>query len=272
MVRNLFIKTLAAATGLLSFALSANAQTIGVDVSSDIGTFSPVALGTSLSLDPCGSSVTRGNGTFLNSVCDTARPDLFSVNYVISTASTTSVLSFGTGGTGLFADAGDASPAPTTVNSLVTGGGVFQSLGTAASIFNNPFSLSLANGVGSSIFSTAGTYVISLIVAAESNVTFSQGNGTNQRTFLDGQVQIANGSTGFDINGVSVGNFDGRSFGEGRARGNGQANVAFSQTSLTVENAVSVPEPSGIVLLLMALMMIGAHQRRYLVRSVLRQS
>ena len=256
MTRNLFIKTLAVA-GLLSFTSTAQAQTIGVDVSSDIGTFSPVALGTSLDLDPCGSSVTTGQGAFLNSVCDTARPDLFSVNYVISTASTTSVLSFGTGGSGLFADAGDTSPAPTTVNSLVTGGGVFQSLGTAASIFANPFSLSLADGVGSSIFSTAGTYVISLIVAADSNVTFSQGNGTNQRTFRDGLLQVANGSTGFDVNGVSVGNFDGRSFGAGRGRQNGQANVGLSQTTLTVNGAVSVPEPSSFLLLLAALAMIG---------------
>ena len=176
-MRNLTLKTLAVAAGLLSSVAAANAQNVGVDVSSDIGTFSPVALGTSLNLDPCGSNVTRGNGAFLNSVCDTARPDLFSVNYVISTASTTSVLSFGTGGSGLFADAGDTSPAQTTLNSLVTGGGVFQNLGTAASIFANPFSLSLADGIGSSIFATAETYVISLFVAADSRVSFAQGGG-----------------------------------------------------------------------------------------------
>lgn len=260
-MRDLFLK-FSTAAGLLAASSGTNAQTIGVDVSSDIGLFAPVALGTSLDLDPCGSSVTRGSGQFLNSVCDTARPDLFSVNYVISTASTTSVLSFGTGGSGLFADAGDASPAPTTVNSLVTGGGVFESLGSAVSIFENPFSLSLSSGVGASIFSTAGTYVISLIVAADSNVTFSQGDGTNQRTFRDGLVQIGNGETGFDINGVSVGNFDGRSFGSGRGRGNGQANVGLSQTTLTVNGVVTVPEPSNWALLLMAMLGMGYAQRR----------
>lgn len=261
-MRNLFSKSLAAATGLFLLTNMASAQTIGVDVSSEVGLFDPVALGTSLELDPCGSSVTRGSGQFLNSVCDTARPDLFSVNYVISSESTTSVLSFGTGGTGLFADAGETSPAQTTVNSLVSGGGVFQNLGSASSIFSNPFSLSLSSGVGSSIFSTAGSYVISLIVAAESNVTFSQGNGTNQRTFRDGLLQIGNGETGFDINGVSVGNFDGRSFGSGRGRGNGQANVGLSQTTLTVTDAVTVPEPSSWALLFAALAMIGFGQRR----------
>lgn len=262
-MRDLIIKIFSVAAGLFTLSPTANAQTIGVDVSSDVGLFAPVAVGSSLDLDPCGSSVTRGTGQFLNSVCDTARPDLFSVNYVISTASTTSVLSFGTGGSGLFADSGDTSPASTTVNSLVSGGGVFQNLGTAASIFTNPFSLSLSSGVGSSIFSTAGTYVVSLIVAVESNVTFAQGDGTNQRTFRDGLLQIGNGETGFDINGVSVGNFDGRSFGSGRGRGNGEANVGLSQTTLTVNDAVTVPEPSSWMLLITALLMIGYFHKRH---------
>ena len=84
----------------------------------------------------------------------------------------------------------------------------------------------------------------------------------NQRTSRDGLLQIGNSNTGFDINGITVGNFDGRSFGEGRGRGNGAANLGFSQTTLTVENAVSVPEPPGFMLLLAALAMIGLYGRR----------
>ncbi|WP_262694498.1 hypothetical protein [Kordiimonas aquimaris] len=247
-----------AGIGLLMLSAPSHAQTVGIDVTSDIGTFQPVALGEDISLSPCGSNIVRGNGAFISSLCDTGSPDAFSVNYLISFGGTTSALSFGTGANGVSAG----------VAALVAGaGGVVLSQGATAGALSSP--LTLATGVGS-LFSTAGTYVISLIISVRNGGTINVANGPNQRPFGDGGLELAN--TGFTINGASVGNFDGTVIGtlggNVPATANGSRNVAFSQATIVVE-AASVPEPSSIVMLLMALISISYfhHNRSTITRS-----
>ncbi len=263
--QSLRIKTLVgfALSILMTVAIPSHAQSVGIDVTSDIGTFQPVALGEDITLSPCGSNVVKGNGQFISSLCDTGSPDFFSINYLISFGGTTSALSFGIGASGVSAD----------VSSLVTAtGGTVQAMGNAAASFNP---LTITTGAGS-LFSTAGTYVISLITSVANRVTIPVSGGPNQRSSRDGGLEFAN--TGFTINGAVVGNFDGLSVGTfgGNTNvsrtANGRRNVAFSQATIVVETA-SVPEPSSLLMLLMALVfMVRYHQGKRKMAGRLRSS
>lgn len=249
-----YIKPLKLLTGLataLVLASNANAQTIGVDIDSVLPAFQPVALGENIDLNPCGSSVLRGNTTqVLNSICSTSEPDRFSVNYLISRAGTTSALTFGTAGQGVAA----------SIASLVSGaGGTVQSLGNAAAGLGTN---SIATGAGT-LFSTAGTYVISLITAVQGGITIIEPNAANQRTFNDNGLEISN--SGFSINGATVGNFDGTVIGNlsggVAATANGLRNVGFAQATIVVQPA-SVPEPSSLFVLASGLVGFASHRRR----------
>lgn len=234
---------------LMLIAVPSHAQTVGIDVTSDIGTLQPVALGEDITLSPCGSNIVRGSGQFISSICDTGSPDFFSINYLISFGGTTSALSFGNGASGVLADVS---------NLVAAAGGTVQAMGNGAAGLNP---LTIATGAGS-LFSTAGTYVISLITSVTNSVTIPVSGGPNQRSFRDGGLEFAN--TGFTINGAAVGNFDGLSVGtfggssSVSRTANGRRNVAFSQATIVVD-ATSVPEPSSILMLFMVIIFMGRY-------------
>ncbi len=206
-----------------------------VDITSDIGQFSPAILDRNFQLSPCASLINRAVGRPLLGICDTAVPDAFSINYLISHEGTTSALVFGDGGTGVSA----------SIRNLVDeSGGTFERLGAASDGLRT---ISLATGEGS-LFSTAGSYVISLITAFDDTATLTSVNGTPG---TDGGLRIA--GSGFQINGFTVGNFDGTDIGTIGALsshnpidGNGVRNVAFSQARLVVR----VPEPESIIMVI----------------------
>lgn len=245
------LKSIVFAVTALAVAGHAHARTIGVDVTSALGAFEPLALGESLDLNPCGSNVVRGNSSqVFNSICSTSEPDRFSINYLISRAGTTSALTFGTAGQGV------SDSIASIVNSS---GGSVQSLGATSDGLGT---VSVATGSGT-LFSTAGTYVISLITAMQGGVIISQTNDLNQRTYGDNGLEIS--GSGFSVNGATVGNFDGTLIGNlgGRiaSTANGLRNVAFAQATLVVE-AVTVPEPAGMAIFATGLAGIAFARRR----------
>lgn len=225
-----------------------------VDITSDIGTFQPVTLGENVSLDPCGSYISfAGSQNTLNGLCDvTGGTENIGLYYLISSGSVTHSLSFGSIFDGI---------ETTIANSIVNPSGGSTVVGSSsAGILSSP--ASVATGIGS-LFSTAGTYVISLITTIKSGSSGSTGVfniGSNQyRGGGDSGLELSN--TGIDVNGSTIGNFDGIDIGTlavisgGNPRaGNGLRNVGFSQTTLVVNEAVSVPEPSGLLLLLSGLL------------------
>lgn len=245
------LKSFVFAVTALAVAGQAHARTFGVDVTSALGAFEPIALGENLDLNPCGSNVVRGNSSqVFNSICSTSEPDRFSINYLISRAGTTSALAFGSAGQGV----------SESIASIVgNSGGSVQNLGSASDGLG---SVSVATGSGT-LFSTAGTYVISLITAVQGGVIISQSDGLNQRTYNDNGLEIS--GSGFSINGATVGNFDGTligNLGGGiAATANGLRNVAFAQAALVVE-AVTVPEPAGMAVFAMGLAGIAYARRR----------
>ncbi|WP_262694497.1 PEP-CTERM sorting domain-containing protein [Kordiimonas aquimaris] len=247
MINRLINRLVILTAGTLLLSMPSQARQPYVDVTSDIGTFQPVTLGEDINVSPCGSTVSTTNQSFLNSICNVGYPDGFSIHYLISFGGITSALSFGTAGTGV----------TDSIATLVANrGGTVQSLGNTAAGLTN---VALSTGIGS-LFSTAGTYVISLVTAiqAEANTI------DNIRGGGDSGLVLAN--TGFDINGASVGSFDGVTIGTlgvvsggNPSAGNGRRDVAFSQATIVVE-AAAVPEPSSWLMLLMGLMLIGRRQ------------
>lgn len=225
-----------------------------VDITSDVGTFQPVTLGENVSLDPCGSYISfAGSQNTLNGLCDiTSGTQNVGLYYLISSGSVTHSLSFGTIFDGI---------ATTIANSIVNPSGGTNNVGSSsAGILSTP--ASVATGVGS-LFSTAGTYVISLVA------TIASGSSGNTGVFNIGNSSYRGGGdsglllsgTGLDVNGTTVGNFDGVTVGTlavvsggNPAAGNGLRNVAISQTTLVVNEAIAVPEPSGLFLLLSGLL------------------
>jgi len=225
-----------------------------VDITSDVGTFQPVTLGEDISLDPCGSYISfAGSTNTLNGLCDvTGGTENVGLYYLISSGSVTHSLSFGSIFDGI---------ETTIANSIVNPSGGSNVVGSSsAGILSS--AASVATGVGS-LFSTAGTYVISLIATVRSGSSgntgvFNIGN-SSYRGGGDSGLLLAN--TGLDVNGSTIGNFDGITIGSlavvsggNPAAGNGLRNVGFSQTTLVVNDAISVPEPSGLLLLLSGLL------------------
>lgn len=242
-------KLIAISAVLISTSMGASARQPFVDVSSNLGALEPVALGEDISLSPCGSDFTLFDATPIQSLCSTANPDALSINYLISFGSTTSALTFGSGGRGV-AD---------SINSIVGGsGGTVQSLGSATDGLGT---VNFSTGVGT-LFSTVGTYVISLITAVDDSQTLADPSG---RTGRDSGLLITD--SGLTINGASVGNFDGTIIGtlgnvSNRAPtdGNGRRNVAFSQATVVISEAVTVPEPSTYLMLLLAMLFVYRRQ------------
>lgn len=247
MISRLINRLTILAAGTLMLAIPSHARQPYVDVTSDVGTFQPVTLGEDINVSPCGSTVSTTNQSFLNSICDVGYPDGFSLHYLISFEGITSALSFGTAGTGV---------TDSIATLAANNSGTVQSLGNTAAGLTD---VALSTGVGS-LFSTAGTYVISLVTAiqAQANVI------DNIRGGGDSGLVLSN--TGFDINGATVGNFDGVTIGTlgvvsggNPAAGNGRRDVAFSQATIVIE-AATVPEPSSWLMLLTGLVLIGRRQ------------
>lgn len=233
-----------------------------VDTKSDIGTFQPVTLGDNISLDPCGSTVTRQINNnpapqlSVGSICDVSNTVDVGVYYLISSGSTTNALRFSAFFDGINNSAG-----------AITGasGGSVTGVGASSLILSSPYAL--ATGAGS-LFSTAGTYVISMITVLRSNTNFTIG-GTTYRSGGDPGLEIV--GSGFDVNGAMVGDFNGTTIGvlangsnavTNPTTANGRRNTGFSQTTLIVNEAVTVPEPSSWLVLLTGLFfMRWFHQR-----------
>lgn len=248
---NRFTQYIAAvALALLGLSETSFARQPYVDITSDIGTLAPVALGEDISLSPCGSNVTTTSSSTIASICSTVHPDEWSINYLVSFGGTTSALTFGTGGTGV----------PSSIASLVSGeGGIVQSLGSAAAGLGTA---AIATGAGT-LFSTVGTYVISLITAVDNDAILT---GLNGRPGADGGLVISD--SGLTVNGATIGNFDGTTIGTlgvvsggNPSAGNGRRNVAFSQATITITEAVTVPEPSTWLMLLLMLAAVGWYQQ-----------
>jgi len=243
-----------------------------VDIESDVGTFQPVTLGENISLDPCGSQFTQqvdGSSApqvSVGSVCsNTSNAQQVSFHYLISSGATTYALRFGRGFDGVIRDIKNRIVNPS--------GGTFTDIsGSSVGISNSPYSL--ATGVGS-LFSTAGTYVISLIASVrQNNNSVININGSTYAAGTDRGLQLT--GTGIDVNGVMVGNFDGNLIGNlgtvnsptNPADANGRRNLAISQTTLVVNDVVSVPEPSGLLLLLGGLLFGWRSHRKKLDNSL----
>lgn len=263
MIRFSVKSIVAIATAVVGLSTAAQARQPYVDITSDIavtsnlGSLQPVALGEDFTLSPCGSNVTTTSASPIDSICNTVHPDEWSINYLISFGGTTSALTFGTGGDGV------AASVATLVGSE---GGTVQSLGNAAAGLGP---VSFSTGVGT-LFSTVGTYVISLITAVDDDAILT---GLNGRPGQDGGLVISD--SGLTVNGATVGNFDGTTIGTlgvvsggNPSDGNGRRNVAFSQATLVVTEAITVPEPSAYLLLLMALGMMTWQQRRQQTRVI----
>lgn len=243
-----------------------------VDIESDVGTFQPVTLGENISLDPCGSQFTQqvdGSSApqvSVGSVCsNTSNAQEVSFHYLISSGATTFALRFGRGFDGVIRDIRDKIATPS--------GGTFSSIsGSSVGISNTPYSL--ATGAGS-LFSTAGTYVISLIASVrQNNSSVININGSSYAAGTDRGLQLT--GTGIDVNGVMVGNFNGLLIGNlgtvnshtNPADADGRRNLSISQTTLVVNDVVSVPEPSGLLLLLGGLLFGWRLHREKLYNSV----
>lgn len=223
-----------------------------LDISSDIGTFQPVTLGDDISLDPCGSRLSIASSQLpqvdVGSVCDiTSGDNHIGIYYLVSSGTTTHSLVYGN-----FFDGYNNSINGSIVNP--SGGSTTTVTNNAAAILSSPATLSTGAGT---LFSSAGTYVISLItgIRGGQSPTISIG-GTTYNTGDDTALTLDD--TGFDINGASVGNFDNITLGSfgllnqgsGFAIDNGRRNVAFSQTTIVVNDVASVPEPSSLAVLL----------------------
>ncbi len=236
---------------LVGASAASHARQPYIDINADIGPLAPVALGENINLSPCGSEVTTTNSSTIVSICNTIHPDEWSINYLVSFGGITSALTFGTGGDGV----------PGSISSLVSGaGGVVQAMGSAAVGLGTA---SIATGAGT-LFSTAGTYVISLITAVNNDAILT---GVNGRPGRDGGLLISD--SGLTVNGATVGNFDGTTIGTldfisggNPAAGNGRRNVAFAQATLVITEAITVPEPSTLLMLLLALVVMGRFQMR----------
>lgn len=261
MFQNL-LKKLAIAGSLGAIASSSAIATTAADVTADVGTFQPITLGDSISLDPCGTILTiaanGGSQSSLGSICNITSGAVGNVGfyYLISSGSTTHSLVYGSDFDGL----------SSTINSSI----VNPSGGTTTTVTNDPTLLinspaTFSTGAGT-LFSTAGTYVISLVAAINQSGSFTVGGSS-----YTGQIDtgLTASGTGIDVNGASVGNFDGIDIGtlgfvnsSNPADGNGLRNVSISQTTLVVNAPVSVPEPSSLAVLLGGLLFGWRTHRR----------
>lgn len=233
-----------------------------VDITSDIGTFQPVTLGDDVSLDPCGSRITTTSNSNLASLCDiTSGTSNVSLYYLISKDSVTHSLSFGTLFDGI----------QSTIDSSIvnpSGGTTNVGSASAAAILSSPAAVSTGAGT---LFSTAGTYVVSLIATIKSGSSGNTGvfNVGNNAYRGGGDSGLLLSNTGLDVNGSTVGNFDGITIGSlavisgsNPADGNTARNVSISQTTLVVNPVASVPEPSSMAMLLGGLLFGWRTHRR----------
>lgn len=251
-----------------SIAVPVTAQ-IAADISADVGTFQPITLGEDINLDPCGTNLTiAANGgaqTSLGSICGITSGVAGNVGfyYLVSSGSTTHSLVYGSDFDGL-----DSS----ITNSIVNPSGGTRTVVTndPALVMNSPATFSTGAGT---LFSTAGTYVVSLVAAINQTGSFTVA-GTSYTG--KGDTGLTASGTGIDVNGANVGNFDGINIGAlglvntyNTASGDGFRNVSISQTTLVVNSAVSVPEPSSLAVLLAGLLFgWRMHQRKRLNKAI----
>ncbi|MBL4789398.1 MAG: PEP-CTERM sorting domain-containing protein [Kordiimonadaceae bacterium] len=211
-----FAATLAACT---SVSANATYYYYYVDVLADAGTYDPIALGDDITLDACGSTVHQAVATLpsprSNDLCDFRDLSDFELTWQVSFESITTTLASYSGSS--------------TVNGLTP---------------------TFSTGVGS-LFASAGSYIISLIVDIPDGYTYIY--------LPDGYYGVGGCDAGINIDGEQYGAVGCTS--TTSANINGLRNTGFDSTTLVI-NAVSVPEPSSALLLLPALALIIRRQRR----------
>lgn len=215
-------------TSLLS-ATSANAtyNSLFWDVEADAGSFGPVVLGESISLDACGSRLFVVQfPTFGASLCNITNISLFSVNWFAKNIDTGD-FEWLTGGLGT-----NQNP---NLNSIPTG--------TAAA--NLQTTVNTGSGT---FFSSVGTYAIGVYVAGTNNVTFTETTSNGTTSFVD----TANFGPDF-ASSLTQAFSDNGSLNNGADWG---ANFAVTAPP------VSVPEPMQLLILLPALLLIARRERK----------
>ena len=199
------------------------------DVEADAGSFGPVVLGESISLDACGSRLfVVQYPTYGASLCNITNIALFSVNWFAKNVDTGD-FQWLTGGLGT-----NQNP---NLNSIPTG--------TAAANLQT----TVNTGAGT-FFSSVGTYAIGVYVAGTNNVTFTEttSNGTN--SFVD----TANFGPDFASSLTQA-------FSDNGSLNNG----ADWGANFAVTAPTTVPEPMQLLMLVPALLLIARRQRKRLV-------
>lgn len=232
-----FLKIAAAALSLFSsiMLLSSGASartysTYWADITADAGSFAPVALGESISLNACGSTMhlTGSNIAYGNSICNLNNIGLYSVNWFAKNV-TTNAFSWLTGGFGTndnlsLASVPDGTAAANSVTTTGTGSGTF--------------------------FDAVGTYAIGVLVAttqSASNVTYET---------------VTNNNVNFYNIGIKFSSDNASNLSEALAAGGNLNQHAIYSSNFEVTAPVSVPEPESLLILLPALALMGMRERR----------
>lgn len=209
---------------------SATYSTYWADITADAGSFAPVALGESISLNACGSTMhlTGSLISYGNSVCNLNNIGQYSVNWFAKniTAGTFSWLTggFGTDDNLSLASVPDGTAAANSVTTTGTGSGTF--------------------------FDTVGTYAIGVLVA-----TTQSANNVTYETVTNDNVNFYNIGIRFSTDNAS-------NLGAALAAGGNLNQHAVYSSNFEVTAPVSVPEPESLLILLPALALMGMRERR----------